>query len=136
MEKSNFSHVVAWINLKNIGFYKDLFTFLDWSILYDEPAMLGVGDERGGSLWFGENLKDAKNDYDGIGVNHIGIAVKKQKDVDDTVDYLKKHGIPALFKTPRHRPEFSGPPETYYQVMFESPDRLLFEIVYSGPKSS
>lgn len=136
MEKSNFSHIVAWVDLKNLNFYKDLFQFLEWSVLYDDPNMLGVGDERGGSLWFGVPLKDAKNDYDGIGVNHIGIAVKKQADVDATVDYLKKRGVPTLFETPRHRPEFSGvPTATYYQVMFESPDRLLFEVVYTGTKT-
>jgi hypothetical protein len=53
------------------------------------------------------------------------------------VTYLKQHGIKALFETPRHRPEFSGSEaETYYQVMFESPDRILFEVVYTGPKQS
>jgi catechol 2,3-dioxygenase-like lactoylglutathione lyase family enzyme len=136
MEKSNFSHVVAWIDLKNIGFYKDLFQFLEWSVLYDDPKMLGVGDEHGGSLWFGEATKDVKNDYDAKGVNHIGIAVKNQGDVDATVDFLKKRSTPSLFETPRHRPEFSGPDSTYYQVMFESPDRLLFEVVYTGPKKA
>jgi catechol 2,3-dioxygenase-like lactoylglutathione lyase family enzyme len=136
MEKSNFSHIVAWVDLKNLEFYKDLFTFLEWSVLYDDPNMLGVGDTTGGSLWFGAAIKDHANDYDGVGVNHIGIAVKKQEDVNATVAYLKKLGIPALFETPRHRPEFSGPGSTYYQVMFESPDRLLFEVVYTGPKSA
>jgi hypothetical protein len=34
-----------------------------------------------------------------------------------------------------HRPEFSmSTEETYYQVMFESPDRILFEVVYTGTK--
>lgn len=134
MGKSNFSHIVAWIDLKNIDFYKDLFQFLEWSVLYDDPAMLGVGDEQGGSLWFGAATRDVKNDYDAVGVNHIGIAVKDQLDVDATVEYLRKRGTKALFETPRHRPEFSGPDSTYYQVMFESPDRLLFEVVYAGPK--
>lgn len=35
----------------------------------------------------------------------------------------------------RHRPEFSwGPDDTHDQVMFESPDRTLIEVVYTGPK--
>ena len=38
-----------------------------------------------------------------------------------------------LFETPRYRPDFSSEPNTYYQIMFESPDRILFEIVYVGP---
>lgn len=97
--------------------------------------MLGVGDEHGGSLWFGAPLKNHQNDYDGKGINHIGIGVKNQEDVDAVVEYLAKRGIAALFETPRHRPEFSGPGSTYYQVMFETPDRLLLEVVYTGPKS-
>jgi hypothetical protein len=39
-----------------------------------------------------------------------------------------------LFETPRHRPEFSSEDSTYYQIMFESPDRILLEFVYTGPK--
>ncbi len=50
------------------------------------------------------------------------------------VNYLRERNIPPLFDTPRHRPEFAMNEEyTYYQVMFESPDRILFEIVYMGP---
>jgi hypothetical protein len=56
--------------------------------------------------------------------------------VDEMVAYLKAHGTPSLFGTPRHRPDFSsGSGQTYYQVMFESPDRVLFEVVYTGPIS-
>ncbi|MDO9120413.1 MAG: hypothetical protein Q7U31_01420, partial [Anaerolineaceae bacterium] len=74
------------------------------------------------------------NDYDGIGMNHLGVSVEKQSDVDETVEYLKAKGVTALFETPRHRSEFSGEGSTYYQVMFESPDKILFEVVYTGPK--
>jgi len=63
--------------------------------------------------------------------------VDTQAGVDATVDYLKSHGVEALFETPRHRPEFSQKPDqTYCQVMFASPDCVLFEVVYSGPKSN
>jgi catechol 2,3-dioxygenase-like lactoylglutathione lyase family enzyme len=133
--KSQAGHLQININPSNLGFYKDLFTFLNWKTLYDDPTMLGVGDEHGVSLWFAGAMKDVKNDYDGPGTNHLAIAVAAQTDVDEAVDYLKAHQISALFETPRHRPEFCGDPaSTYYQVMFESPDRILFEIVYTGPK--
>jgi hypothetical protein len=34
-------------------------------------------------------------------------------------------------KRARHRPEFAqGEDQTYYQVMFASPDRILLEVVY------
>ena len=49
--------------------------------------------------------------------------------------YLQARGMALLFETPRHRPEFARDEQsTYYQVMFETPDRLLLEIVYIGPK--
>lgn len=134
--KSQIGHLQININPANLGFYKDLFSFLEWSTLYDDPTMLGVGDCNKVSLWFAGATKDAKNDYDGTGTNHLAIIVSTQQEVDQAVNYLKDHKVEALFETPRHRPEFcGGPSDTYYQVMFESPDRILFEIVYTGPKA-
>jgi catechol 2,3-dioxygenase-like lactoylglutathione lyase family enzyme len=81
-------------------------------------------------------VTDVANDYDGPGMNHLAIGTEAQADVDATVDYLRGHGVELLFETPRHRPEFSrSDDQTYYQVMFESPDRILLEVVYTGPKS-
>jgi hypothetical protein len=61
--------------------------------------------------------------------------VSKQSDVDLAVDYLKQHNVSALFGTPCHRPEMvSDPHDTMYQVMFESPDKILLEVVYRGLK--
>ena len=49
--------------------------------------------------------------------------------------FSRRAALQHLFETPRHRPDFAhGEDTTYYQVMFESPDRILFEIVYTGPK--
>ncbi|HEY9076093.1 MAG TPA: hypothetical protein VIO61_06085 [Anaerolineaceae bacterium] len=136
MVKSRFGHLQINIHPENVGFYKDLFSFLGWDVIYDNPNMVGVGIASGESLWFGKGIKDLANDYDGIGVNHIAINVETQGMVDETVAYLQAHGVPALFETPRHRPEFSmGEGMTYYQVMFESPDRILFEVVYIGAKA-
>ena len=132
--KSDLGHLQININTKYLGFYKDLFGFLSWKTLYENENMIGVGCESGSSLWFCAGLKNLNNDYDGIGMNHLAVSVEKQSDVDQIVGYLNQHNITALFDTPRHRPEFSGPDSTYYQVMFESPDRILFEVVYTGPK--
>lgn len=135
--KSNVGHLQININPQNLPFYTELFSFLDWSILYQDENMLGVGCEKETSLWFAPVTKDHTNDYDGAGMNHLAISVASQADVDAAVKFLADHSVPALFETPRHRPEFSaGPENTYYQVMFESPDRILFEIVYTGPKSA
>jgi catechol 2,3-dioxygenase-like lactoylglutathione lyase family enzyme len=128
-------HLQVNVRPANLPFYTDLMGFLGWSTLMANEAILGVGAANGASLWFVAETKDVANDYDGPGMNHIGIGADSIADVDATVAYLKQHNIPALFETPRHRPEFAGgPDQTYYQVMFESPDKLLFEVVYTGPK--
>ncbi len=133
MHKSTVGHLQININTQNIPFYKALFGFLGWNVLLEEKDMIGLSDEHGASLWFFGPIKDLKNDYDGIGMNHLAIAVPTPQDVDESVEYLKKNGIQALFDTPRHRPDFSSDPDRdYYQVMFESPDRILLEIVYIG----
>lgn len=137
MNQSSLGHLQINITPKNVTFYKDLFGMLGWKVLYEDDNTLGLGGAQGASVWFVSPAKAVKNDYDGPGVNHLGISVKAQVDVDETVAYLKAHGVQSLFDTPRHRPEFSaGPDDTYYQVMFESPDRVLFEVVYAGPKAS
>ena len=126
-------HLVYSINTSNIAFYRELFTFLGWHVIWEGPDMLGVGANNS-SIWFGAATKAVANDYDGPGLNHVAIHTETPADVDATVAYLKERGVAALFETPRQRPEFSGDSNTYYQVMFETPDRLLVEVVYSGPK--
>lgn len=133
MIQSHIGHIQINIDPQNAGFYKELLTFMGWSVWYEDPEMLGLGDSQNASLWFGARTKTVTNDYDGPGMNHLGLAVPSQADVDAVVDFLREHNIPALFETPRHRPDFSSPGQTYYQVMFESPDRILFEVVYTGP---
>jgi catechol 2,3-dioxygenase-like lactoylglutathione lyase family enzyme len=128
-------HIQFNINADNVSFYRDLMGFLGWQTLYDGDGSLGVGDGGRTSLWFMAGAKDVTNDYDGPGMNHIGIGAESQADVDAAAAWLKDHGIEHLFETPRHRPDFSADEsQTYYQVMFESPDRILFEVVYTGPK--
>jgi len=137
MIKSNIGHVVYNISPANARFYKDLMMFLGWSPIFEQKGVLGVAEKKGASLWFMGTAKAVNNDYDGLGVNHLALSVPKQSDVDAAVAYLTAAGVKPLFETPRHRPEFSrGAEDTYYQVMFESPDRILFEIVYTGPKAA
>lgn len=134
--QTSLAHLQVNIRPDNLPFYRDLFAFLGWNTLYEADGTLGTGGQNGASLWFITEANNAANDYDGPGVNHIGISAPSQADVDAADAYLKGKGVPALFETPRHRPEFSAnESETYYQVMFESPDKVLFEVVYTGPKS-
>lgn len=134
MIQTKIGHVQFNVRPQNLPFYKDLFAFTGWPTLADAPGMLGVGQGvEEGSLWFIGSANDANNDYDGPGVNHFALLVQNQNDVDQMVTYLRERNIAPLFETPRHRPEFSMDAEhTYYQVMFESPDRILFEVVYMG----
>ena len=135
--KTHIGHIQFNVKPENLPYYKDLMTFLGWQPLYDAPDMLGVSDGEGASLWFAGNVNDVIDDYDGPGLNHLGISAASQADVDALAAHLAGRGIPWLFETPRHRPEFSGSEDdTYYQVMFETPDRLLLEFVYTGPKSA
>jgi len=131
-----FSHIQFNVQAANLPFYKDLMTFLGWPVIFEGEGFAGFGGPGGGSLWFIGFAKPVSNDYDGPGMNHIALGAASQADVDAVVTYLAEHGVPALFETPRHRPEFAhGPDQTYYQVMFESPDRILWEVVYTGPKT-
>jgi hypothetical protein len=135
MLQTKIGHIQFNVNAQNIPFYKSLFSFSGWAIWYEDAAMLGVGQEGNQSLWFAGGANAASNDYDGRGMNHLGLQVQSQGEVDEMVAYLRENNIPAQFETPRHRPDFSQDSEhTYYQVMFESPDRILFEVVYTGLK--
>jgi catechol 2,3-dioxygenase-like lactoylglutathione lyase family enzyme len=128
--------MLFYVDPKNLEFYKDLLTFLGWPVIYADDRMLGCGGEGNKSLWFTGQLKpDVRNDYDGTGLNHLAFGTTTQAEVDEAAAYVTGQGIALLFDTPRHRPEFSANAEsTYYQIMFETPDRLLLEIVYMGPK--
>jgi catechol 2,3-dioxygenase-like lactoylglutathione lyase family enzyme len=133
--KTTLSHLQVNVTPGNFSFYRDLAALLGWQTLYEDDNMLGAGATNGASVWFISGANDAPNDYDGPGMNHIGVGAESQADVDRVVAWLRERGIEPLFETPRHRPDFaSAPDQTYYQVMFESPDRVLFEVVYTGPK--
>jgi len=135
--QTRFGHIQFNVQPANLPFYRDLLPFLGWPIIFEGEGFVGVGGPSGDSLWFIGYVKPVSNDYDGPGLNHIALSAASQAEVDAVVAYLAEHGVPALFETPRHRPEFShGPENTYYHVMFESPDRILWEVVYTGPKTA
>jgi len=135
MQNAPLGHMQFNVDADNLPFYRDLLTFLEWRLLGEWPGMIGLGSESGQSLWFSGQVKDVSNDYDGPGLNHLAFAAASMADVDEAVHWLQAHDVATLFETPRHRPDFSSDEQsTYYQVMFETPDRMLMEIVYIGPK--
>lgn len=135
--QSAVSHIQFNIDPSNIGFYKELLDFLGWSAIFEAEGMGGFKGKGDASLWFMPQAMSAANDYDGPGMNHLAIGVEAQSDVDEAARYLSGKGVETLFDTPRHRPEFAmGEGQTYYQVMFKSPDNILLEVVYTGPKAA
>ncbi len=135
--QTHLAHIQFNVRPANVPFYKDLMAFLGWQTIFDNEEMFGVAGKSDDSLWFIGHVTEASNDYDGPGMNHIALGAASQADVDAVAAYLAERGVELLFETPRHRAEFTQSPEqTYYQVMFESPDRILLEVVYTGPKSA
>lgn len=133
--RTKLGHIQLNVAAANMSFYADLFAFMGWPVLHQGEGMLGVAGAGEESVWFiSGDVKDVSNDYDGPGLNHIAFAAESIADVDAAAAYLREQDVAHLFETPRHRPEFAmSETETYYQVMFETPDRLLFEVVYTGP---
>lgn len=110
--------------------------FMGWKIIFEDDGGVGYRSGTNGDVWFVKTGKNKTVDYDAKGINHISFRIEKMTDVDKVKEHLEKSGTKMLFGTPRHRPEFSSSEkETYYQIMFKSPDKILFEIVYIGPKS-
>jgi catechol 2,3-dioxygenase-like lactoylglutathione lyase family enzyme len=135
--QTHLAHMQFNVRPEHVPFYKELLGLIGWSTLYETDGMIGAADPNGTSLWFIGEVKDVANDYDGPGMNHVAFGAASQVDVDQVAAFLGERAVAALFETPRHRPEFSGDAgQTYYQVMFETPDRILVEVVYTGPKSA
>jgi catechol 2,3-dioxygenase-like lactoylglutathione lyase family enzyme len=135
--QSHLGHIQFNVRPENLPFYRELSAFLGWQTIHDGAGFLGLAGTGRESLWFAGEVKAVANDYDGPGMNHLAFGVDAISEVDAAAAYLQARGVALLFETPRHRPEFAGSEDqTYYQVMFESPDRLLFEVVYTGPKSA
>ncbi len=133
--KSRVNHIQVNIDSKNLSFYKDLMSELGFTSIMGDENFAGFAGDNGASVWFMPAIKQESFDYDTKGCNHIGFGVDSVSDVDEVVSWLQKKNIPALFETPRHRTDFAGNgDETYYQVMFESPDKILLEVFYYGKK--
>ena len=133
--KSSFNHLQINIDPKNLSFYKDLMTFLGWSVIFEAEGMAGFKSGSNGDIWFLKSPKMDQSNSDNIGLSHIAFKVESMKDVVDLVSYLKSNNVDSLYDTPRHRPEFAASEQdTYYQVLFESPDKVLFEVMYVGKK--
>ena len=110
---------------------------LNWKVIFENTDVAGFKTDQNGDVWFANAGHKPVSDYDNRGMNHIAIRTEQLADVETVAEFLKKKGVELLFGTPKHRPEFAAKEtETYYQIMFKSPDNLLFEVVFIGPKKS
>ena len=135
--QSKLGHLQFNVQPTNVPFYQELLAAMGWQTIVATDTMIGAGDPNGVSLWFIGHVKAVTNDYDGPGMNHLALAVDDQATVDEAAAYLTARGVALLFETPRHRPDFAQSPDhTYYQIMFESPDGILLEVVYIGLKAA
>ena len=133
MISSYFYHTQLNIDFDNVRFYKDFMHFIGWSIIFETEGVIGFKSKTNGDVWLVKASINESTNYDAKGTNHISFRVNSQTDVDTIKGYLESKGIKMLFGTPKHRPEFANTKdETYYQIMFETPDKLLFEVVYIG----
>lgn len=133
--KSHLYHLQINIDFQNREFYKGLLEFMGWEMIFENDEVFGYTSASSGDMWFVKANNNQENDYDAKGVNHISLRVSATADVDRVKDFLESDGVKMMFDTPKHRPEFaSSESETYYQIMFESPDKVLFEVVYLGEK--
>ena len=133
---SHLYHVQINIDHSNVDFYKNLLKFMGWEVIFEKPnSVIGFKSHTSGDLWFVQADHLETTDYDAKGMNHISLRVDIQEDINALKDFLESKGTKMLFDTPKHRPEFSdNKNETYYQIMFESPDKILWEVVYIGKK--
>lgn len=134
--KTKFGHIQFNVEAANLAWYRDFYAFLGWTTWYGDDHVHGVGDERGVALWFNVGVNGSVNDHDGAGLNHIAMETESPADVDAAAEYLRSKGVELLYDTPCRRPEYESETSIYYSAMFESPDRILMEIVYSGPEKS
>src|SRR5690348_2682031 len=108
--------------------------FLGWKTRYAGGGFLGVAGPLVASFWVVGQVMDVAHECERPGVSQLALRADAQTHVDAATAYLTGRGVALLFETPRHRPDFpQGEGRTYYQIMFESPDRILFEFVYIGP---
>lgn len=133
MRSTGLYHLQINVSHEHAVFYRELFAWLDWETVFQHEIAYGVRGPNGTYLWFESIDGSELADRNARGVNHIAIGATSVESVDAAVDWLGKRGISPLFETPRRRAEFAANTGgDYYQLMFESPDGILFEFVFTG----
>ena len=132
--KSKINHLNFLIHNfeENLEIYRKCFDYLGYEKIMDSDGFLAFNNPNDNiSIWIMSASTESENDRDSNGLNHLGIGVDSKEEVNKFVEeFLKPNNIECLFETPRTRPEFAGETGDYYQVMFQLPGTLLFEVMF------
>lgn len=117
------------LNVSDVGFYADLFDFLEYRIIDRGPDHLGVTDGQTDIWIIRTETPYAQLPYHrkASGLNHLAFSVPTAGDVDRFCrEFLAARNIKPLYDCPKKFPEYHP---DYYAVYFEDPDRIKLEIV-------
>ena len=115
---------------KSFQFWKDLLTYLDFTITEETDSHF---DARDGRSYLCINATEQNYTKEGFhrkraGLNHVAFAVSSPELVDEFVsDFLKPRSIQPLYGGAKIYNEYA---EGYYAVYFEDLERIKIEIVY------
>jgi len=128
-------HIHLNVDAANVDFYTELYESLGRAILIEDDGFTGVRRD-GWSIRFTPGGTGTIHNHDAIGINHLGIEADPVEAVDQVGTWIRGKSIAPLYGTPTNRPEFAASgDEMYYSVMFESPDGILLEVVYTDPRT-
>jgi catechol 2,3-dioxygenase-like lactoylglutathione lyase family enzyme len=115
--KASLYHVQLNVSRPSIAFYKDLLTYLGYTLMAEQPDMFGATNGTT-DLWIMQTT----------GINHLAFRVESRPHVDRfTREFLDARAILTLYGAPRDYPEYRP---GYYAVFFEDPDRLKLEVAH------
>jgi catechol 2,3-dioxygenase-like lactoylglutathione lyase family enzyme len=115
---------------RSMPFYKDLFGYLEYRAMHDEPGVAGFSN---GTTDFWLIATDPAHVGHGFhrkhtGINHVAFWVPRREDVDRfRQEFLVPRNLATLYGTPREFPRYRP---GYYAVFFEDPDRLKLEVAH------
>lgn len=133
MHSTGLYHLQINVSDVHAAFYREWFAWLGWETVFEPDIACGVRGPNGTYLWFETIDANELTNRDALGVNHVAIGATSIESVNAAAVWLGEQGISPLFDTPRRRPEFAANTGgDYYQLMFESPDGILFEFVFTG----
>jgi catechol 2,3-dioxygenase-like lactoylglutathione lyase family enzyme len=128
--KASLYHVQLNVSRPSIAFYKDLLTYLRYTLMAEQPDMFGATNGTT-DLWIMQTAPaHAPRGFHrkATGINHLAFRVESRTDVDRfTREFLDARAIPTLYGAPRDYPEYRP---GYYAVFFEDPDRLKLEVAH------